>query len=697
MTHTDYISLVERINHLNHRYYVEHVSEVSDREFDALMRQLQEVENNHPDWVTSASPTQHVGSDLSPAAVPDASAAVSTKLLSHSSTKLVHHAIPMLSIANTYNQEELTGAVKKFQTSTITIEWKVDGCSLSVLYIDGHLRTLSTRGDGTEGTDITHHLPDIADIPQSIPYKGRVEIRGEVYMTYVDFNRYNASHSRQMANPRNACAGLIGSDQPCGRYLSFMAYYADGIDCILSQSGLWEHLPRLGFVTPAIKKLFIPHAQSSILGAELYSQLSNLYSSFPKDYPIDGLVLKVDTFSERQILGATSKYPNWAIAYKFKAQNQATTLRRVEWQVGATGQLTPVAYFDPIPLAGTQVQRATLNNWQWIMTLTNNTAPHIGDTVYVEKGGEIIPKVTRIDITPSSRGAIIFPPANCPECGEPIIQKGSNHYCPNTNCPARMKAEILHFASKDCMDIKGIGPTIVNELWEDGVRDWVSLYEWAYCTEVTSLSRNMQNVHAAVMESRLQPAWRLLHAIHIPGVGKAMSKQLISRYGSIDAIMRLSVPELLTIKGIGEQSALAIYNWGHGIVNQERMKRLERSGILSFSSPTEEKVTSSAAVPDASAAVPSKPLSHSATKLILVSGNFGTPARRRQIEEQIEASGHRLASGVSSGMDLLIIPDEGIDAWSAHAGSKWQKIQKLGYQDRVITESQAIEKGLITK
>lgn len=676
--------LTDLLNRANDAYYKQNKPIMSDAEFDTAMYQLEKLEREFPQFKQPDSPTTHVGSDTT----------------THDG--LVHHEVPMLSLANTYNAEELTEAIRKFNTDSVVVEWKVDGCSLSILYEGGMIRQLSTRGDGNDGQNVTHHLEDIEGIPTSIPFKGRVEIRGEVYMSYEQFDKYNQCHpNNTLANPRNGCAGLLAKKTRCGKWLSFIAYYADGI-AVTNQEDALNSLDwgQCHFETPniiAVKATDNPHLDTQIKGIiELEMDIRKTLS-----FPTDGLVIKVNDFAERNRLGAGSKYPNWAIAYKFEAENQGSTLRNVVWQVGSTGKLTPVAEFDPIPLAGTMVQRATLNNWDWLHELTEGRALYIGDTVYVEKGGEIIPKVTRIESN-STLHERVFQPTTCPECGAPVVKCGANHFCTNEECPARVKGAILHWCDKDCMDIKGIGPSVVEQaIGEGGFHDIVSMYKWAsdqaqYVGFGGFLSKSTENLVNAIIDSCTQPAWRVLHALHIPGIGKSMSKELIKQFGSIERLSKATYAELSAVPGLGSVNTQSIVDWFSKPSNIVMLMMLgkylqalqetsrEAEGTVAATAIEENLANGNSNLPSIQGGVGGGSLS------FLVSGNFGTPSRRRELEQLADQYGH-LASSVSSGLDYLVIPNDGIDAWKQKAGSKYTKMQKWGHLDRIITEDEFLK------
>lgn len=659
--------LSDLLNRANDAYYKQNKPIMSDAEFDATMKQLEQLEREYPQFKQPDSPTTHVGSDTT----------------THDG--LVHHEVPMLSLANTYNAEELTEAIRKFNTDSVVVEWKVDGCSLSVLYEGGMIRQLSTRGDGNDGQNVTQHLEDIEGIPTSIPFKGRVEIRGEVYMSYEQFDKYNQCHpNNTLANPRNGCAGLLGKKTRCGKWLSFIAYYGDGF-------GVANHcdlLSRLAICKFRLAGMYSTGNKKHIVDLiETHNkERKNL------DFPTDGLVIKVNYFADRERLGAGSKYPNWAIAYKFEAENQGSTLRNVVWQVGSTGKLTPVAEFDPIPLAGTMVQRATLNNWDWMMQLTGGKLLHIGDTMYVEKGGEIIPKVTKVDLL--HEGVAVGVPSVCPECGGAIVKQGANHFCTNEECPARVKGAILHWCDKDCMDIKGIGPSVVESFVENAsFHDVVGMYRWA-ASHHTGVWKGLDNVAVAIMQSAQQPAWRVLHALHINGIGKSMSKELIKRFGSIANLAKATYAELSAVPGLGSVNTQSIVDW-FGKPSNIVMLMMLGEYLQALQEPSESvAIEENLATNDTENAV--APLSiegegrREGLKSILVSGNFGTPSRRRELEQLADQYGH-LASSVSSGLDYLVIPNDGIDAWKQKAGSKYTKMQKWGHLDRIITENEFLK------
>lgn len=682
--------LTDLLNRANDAYYKHNKPIMSDAEFDATMKQLEQLEREYPQFKQPDSPTTHVGSDTT----------------THDG--LVHHEVPMLSLANTYNAGELGMWCSKFHGQKVCVEWKIDGLSMSIVYDHGRDAIASTRGDGNEGTNVTSKLPYInglpiyRDFPLELRIKHRVEIRGEVYMSWVQFEHYNRVHpDKPFANPRNGASGLLQADDPtrCEGFLSFMPYYMLVDNTYrLNQSDMLGYLKtKLKCRTPYIGT-FEPKDIGSVIADE--KQFKNdLY------FPVDGLVIKLNDASKWDSLGHGSKYPNWAIAYKFEAENQGSTLRNVVWQVGSTGKLTPVAEFDPIPLAGTMVQRATLNNWDWMMQLTGGELLHIGDTMYVEKGGEIIPKVTKVDLLHEDWAVGV--PSVCPECGGAIVKQGANHFCTNEECPARVKGAILHWCDKDCMDIKGIGPSVVESFVENAsFHDVVGMYRWA-ASHHAGVWKGLDNVAVAIIQSVQQPAWRVLHALHINGIGKSMSKELIKRFGSIENLAKATYAELSAVPGLGSVNTQSIVDWFGKPSNIVMLMMLgeylqalqepstEAEGTVAQTDVRNNRTTTAIEENLATKGDSNLPPHNGGGQgrgslSILVSGNFGTPSRRRELEQLADQYGH-LASSVSSGLDYLVIPNDGIDAWKQKAGSKYTKMQKWGHLDRIITENEFLE------
>ena len=566
------------LHRYNHQYYVLNQPTVSDLEFDTLMRELQDLELQHPELADPNSPTQRVGSDL------------------NHEFRQVTHKRPMLSLANTYNRDEVRQWYERVadglqgQPFRVCCEMKFDGLSISLHYKGGRLQYAVTRGDGVQGDDVTENVKTIRSIPLILPdgqdYPDEFEIRGEVLMPWESFEALNRDREAQgeplFANPRNAASGTLKSKNSAvvaQRRLDAYLYYLLGDD-IPGESHYdnLQHARKWGFkVAPQMK---------------LADTLQDIYDYIDywdverRNLPVatDGIVLKVNSLAQQRSLGLTAKSPRWAIAYKFMAEKQSTVLREVTFQVGRTGAITPVANMDPVQLSGTIVRRATLNNEDFI----RNLDLHIGDHVFVEKGGEIIPKIVDVDL--SARDENLGPRvqfiSRCPECGTPLVRYAGEAatYCPNdTACPPQLRGRIEHFISRKAMNIDSLGPETIAEYFRRGiVRDPADLYEIR--REQISGARGQKDKSASrilqgIQDSTRVPFERVLYALGIRFVGETAAKTLARNFKSIDALAHASREQLLQVNGVGEVIAESIIAWFQNPQNQWLVERLRSHGL----------------------------------------------------------------------------------------------------------------------
>ena len=535
----------------NYNYYVLNQPEISDMEFDRLMHELQELEARHPELFDSNSPTQRVGSDLN-----------------HEFQQVLHKR-PMLSLANTYNKEEVREFYQRVEEGLhgasfqICCEMKFDGLSISLHYEHGRLVRAVTRGDGVQGDDVTENVKTIRTIPLVLPAGGdwpeEFEIRGEVLMPWESFESLNRERAEAeeplFANPRNAASGTLKSKNSAvvaQRKLDAYLYYLLGEN--IPGESHYDNLQKAkewGFkIGPQMRLV------SSL--EEIYEYI-DFWDKERKNLPVatDGIVLKVNSLAQQRSLGMTAKSPRWAIAYKFMAEKQSTILREVTFQVGRTGAVTPVANMDPVQLSGTIVRRATLNNEDFI----RNLDLHIGDRVYVEKGGEIIPKIVDVDIDARDEhlGPRVEFITTCPECGTPLVRYEGEavHYCPNdTSCPPQLKGKIEHFISRRAMNIDSLGPETIAEYYRRGIiRDVADLYEIR--RDQISGGRGQKDKSASrilqgIAESVNVPFERVLFALGIRFVGETTAKMLARKFRSMDTLAKASLEELLDTDGVGK-------------------------------------------------------------------------------------------------------------------------------------------------
>lgn len=559
----------------NYNYYVLSAPTISDQEFDKKMKELQDLEAAHPEYYDPDSPTQRVGSDLS------------------KEFEQVQHCYPMLSLGNTYSEEDVRDFYERTARSLnepfeIVAELKYDGTSISLWYEKGRLVRAVTRGDGTKGDDVTANVKTIRSVPLRLrgnDYPEEVEIRGEVLLPWAEFDRLNKEREEQeeplFANPRNAASGTLKQQNPAivaARKLDAYLYYVLG-----------EHLPadthygnleaarRWGLKIPDVMK--ICHNLQDIFDYIHY------WDTERKNLPVatDGIVLKVNSLRQQKNLGFTAKSPRWAIAYKFQAERAETRLNSVSFQVGRTGAITPVANLEPVLLAGTIVKRASLHNADIIEGLDL----HIGDQVYVEKGGEIIPKI--VGVNTEARTMMIGDKVRfitrCPECGTPLVRPEGEaaHYCPNdSGCPPQIKGRIEHFVTRRAMNIN-MGPETVEDLYEAGwVKNVADLYDLKI-TDLMSLERwaekSARNLLNSLRESKSVPFERVLYALGIRYVGETVAKRLAMSFHSIDELMHASFEQLVAVDEIGDRIAQSVVTYFADERNRQIVERLRAQGL----------------------------------------------------------------------------------------------------------------------
>ena len=577
-----------QLHDYNYRYYVLNRSDVTDEEFDRLMHQLQELEARHPEFFDPNSPTQRVGSDLS------------------EGFSQVTHRYPMLSLANTYNEEEVAGWYENIRRDLggepfeVCCELKYDGLSISLTYEEGRLLRAVTRGDGTRGDDVTANVRTIRTIPLVLPGKGyphQFEIRGEVLMPWSVFEEINierqAAEEPLLANPRNAASGTLKSLDSrlvARRHLDAYLYYLLGDE--VPFDGHYENLQ-------AARQWGFPISE----GMQKVDTLEDIYrfiahwETARHDLPVatDGIVLKVNSGRQQRTLGFTAKSPRWAIAYKFKAERGCTRLNDVSYQVGRTGAVTPVANMDAVLLAGTTVRRATLNNEDFIRSFDL----HLGDYVYVEKGGEIIPKIVGVDLT---RRDVSAQPVKfvdcCPECGAQLVRYDGEaaHYCPNdSGCPPQIKGRIEHFIARRAMNIDSIGPETVDEYYRRGlIHNIADLYDIR--TEQIngdgSRQKSARKIVNGIHASLAVPFERVLFALGIRFVGETSARVLARHFKSMDALMEARLDELLEVEGVGRVIAESIIRYFRNPDNRTIVERLRGYGLqMALTTPSPQGVT----------------------------------------------------------------------------------------------------------
>lgn len=573
---------IERIDQLreelhlhNYNYYVLNAPVISDKEFDDLMRELQELEARHPEYMDENSPTMRVGSDI------------------NKNFTQIEHKYPMLSLGNTYSQAEVTEFYERVSKALnedfeICCEMKFDGTSISLTYEHGRLVRAVTRGDGTKGDDVTDNVKTIRSIPLKLHGEGYpdvFEIRGEILMPWVVFEELNREReSREeplFANPRNAASGTLklqNSAQVASRKLDAYLYYllGDNLPC----DGHYENLKeaeKWGFKISDITRKV--HSLQEVF------DFINYWDVERKNLPVatDGIVLKVNSLRQQKNLGYTAKSPRWAIAYKFQAEQALTRLLKVTYQVGRTGAITPVANLEPVQLSGTVVRRASLHNADIIASLDL----HVGDSVYVEKGGEIIPKITGVEtsLRPAGSEKVTFI-THCLECGSPLVryEDEAAHYCTNeTQCPPQIKGKIEHFISRRAMNIEGLGPETVDLFYQEGmIHDVADLYQ-LQSQDIARLERlgekSAENIMAGLARSREVPYERVLFALGIRFVGETVAKKIARAFPSIDLLAAATLEDLIQIDEIGTRIAQSILLYFSNKKNRQLVARLKEAGL----------------------------------------------------------------------------------------------------------------------
>ena len=653
-------SLRDELNRHNYNYYVLSAPAISDYDFDMKMKELQRLETLHPELDDPNSPTKRVGSDIS------------------NEFKQIAHSYPMLSLANTYSNAEVTDFYMRIRKTLgvdflVDCELKYDGTSISLRYEDGRLVRAVTRGDGEKGDDVTENVRTISSIPlvlQGSGYPEVFEIRGEILMPWSVFNELNVERVENglppFANPRNAASGtlkLLNSKEVAKRKLDAYLYYFISDD--EDYSSHYENLQKAkewGF------KISDASKRCSTL-EEIFDYIQ-YWDDARRELPVatDGIVLKVDAVEQQNLLGFTSKTPRWAIAYKFQAERIATQLKSVSFQVGRMGTITPVANLEPVTLSGTVVKRASLHNADIIAGLDL----HIGDSVYVEKGGEIIPKIVGVDEEARKNGVgeRVYFISQCPECGTELkrMEGEAAHYCPNdTTCPPQIKGRIIHFASRKAMNIN-LGEENVNLFYELGmVKNVADLYSLNF-QEIASLPRwgmqSAKRLAESLEQSKSVPFDRVLFALGIRYVGSTTAKKIASALQNIEAISSASYQTLMDIDEVGEVIANSVMEFFANEQNRDIVNRLKEAGLQFAISQADEQASNNL-----------EGLS------IVISGTFERYSRD-ELKQLIEAHGGKNVSSISSKTDYVL-------AGANMGPAKLEKANALGV--KIISEADFIK------
>lgn len=651
MTEIERIDQLREELHLhNYKYYVLNDPVISDQEFDKLMRELQDLEARHPEHYDQNSPSVRVGSDINKNFIQ------------------VEHKYPMLSLGNTYSEAEVTEFYERVRKSLneefeICCELKFDGTSISLTYEDGELVRAVTRGDGVKGDDVTDNVKTIRSIPLVLhghDYPAQFEIRGEILMPWESFENLNRERELReeplFANPRNAASGTLKSQNSAvvaARKLDAYLYYLLGEN--LPHDGHYENLQEAAHWGFKISG----HMKKARTLQEIFDYIK-YWDVERKNLPVatDGIVLKVNSIRQQRNLGYTAKSPRWAIAYKFQAEQALTKLLKVTYQVGRTGAVTPVANLEPVQLSGTVVKRASLHNADIIASLDL----HIGDNVYVEKGGEIIPKITGVDVAsrPANSEKVVFI-THCPECGSPLVryEDEAAYYCTNeTACPPQIKGKIEHFISRKAMNIEGLGPETVDQFYQEGlIRDVADLYT-LNAADICRLDRmgekSADNIIQGIERSKEVPYERVLFALGIRFVGETVAKKIAKAFRSIDQLASATLDDLIHVDEIGEKIAQSIRLYFANEKNQELIARLRKAG-LRLEAGEEDQTGQTDKL---------------SGKSIVISGVFAHHSRD-EYKNLIEKNGGKNVGSISKKTSFIL-------AGENMGPSKLEKAQKLG-------------------
>ena len=647
--------LREEINKHDYHYYVLAQPLISDEEYDRLYKELEKLEAENPHLITPDSPTQRVGKDL-------------TKEF-----KPVNHLVPMLSLANTYDEQDVLDFDRRVREGLpegekieYVVEYKIDGASVSLRYIDGKLFTAATRGDGTVGEEITNNVKTIRAVPLKIKkpvgtkYKlNDFEARGEIYMNIADFEELNRRQAEKgeklFANPRNSAAGTLKLQNPqivASRKLNIFLYQLISLeDKFESQSENLELLKQMGFRVNPDYRVCTSIEEVLEVCKEFESKRDTL------EYEIDGAVIKVNSIRQQNILGSIAKSPRWAVAYKFKAKQAFTYVRDIVWQVGRTGAVTPVAELEPVKLAGSTISRATLHNFDEI----KRKDIRVGDKVVIEKGGDVIPKVVAVITEERKKDSKpTQPPEKCPVCKSKLYRPEDEValYCENPECPAQIKGRLIHFASRGAMDIEGLGEALIDLFVEKGfLKTFSDIYELKnHREELIQIERlgekSVDNLLNAIEKSKSQPFEKVLFALGIRYVGAGVAQKLAEHFGSIDALIEADEEEILSVYEIGPSISRSVKQFFSDKHNLELIEKLKKAG-LRFS--TEQK----------------KPVKDNffKDKTFVLTGTLSSFSRD-EAADRIKKLGGKTASSVSKNTDYVIAGEK--------AGSKLDKAKSLG-------------------
>lgn len=637
--------LINKINQASYEYYILDNPTITDQEYDDYYMELLKLEKKYPDLKRIDSPTNRVGGDAV------------------DKFEKVTHETPMLSFDDIFSEDEVVSFDERIRKTishpVYTLEPKMDGLSGSLIYKNGILVRGATRGDGITGEDITTNVKTIKSIPLKLTEPIDIEVRGEIYMSKNSFNKANELKAQKgeplFANPRNAAAGSVrqlDSKITASRNLDYMAYFIPNPEKygIKTQSESLEYLRKLGFITN--------YKYNSLASSinDIISYIDNLAlerESLP--YEIDGVVLKVNDLNDEKKLGVTARVPRWGIAYKFPAVEVLTTLKEIKFTVGRTGKITPNAIFNPVHVAGSMISKATLHNEDYCL----DKDVRVGDVISIRKAGDVIPEVVEVKFERRDRDLTPFKMIdNCPICNTPLVKKDANYFCPNDECPARNIEGLIHFASRDAMNIDGLGDQIIEDLYNlNYLKDISDFYKLdKYHDELKELEgygeKSISNLLTSIDNSRYNSLERLLFALGIRNVGKKTAKILAKKYKNMDNLINASYDELVIIKDIGDTIALNIKKFFENESNMSLINKLKEFGVNMnyFGKETEENEEFSG-------------------KTFVLTGSLMS-ITREDAKEKIEQLGGNTSGSVSKKTDVVIVGDK--------PGSKYDNALKLG-------------------
>lgn len=653
-------ALRQQIEYHSNRYYNMDAPEITDYEYDMLMQRLKQIEKEHPEFIDASSPTQKVGGSAK-----------------REAGVLVRHNVPMLSLQDVFSKEEVLEFVREMQDKLdhpeFVVEYKIDGLSMSLRYEQGKLVLAETRGDGINfGEDVTANAKVIEDVKTSLKDAPEyLEIRGEVYMTESAFFHVNETQEllgkKTFANPRNCAAGTLrqlDSKVVKERHLSMFIFNLQQVTGREFATHTEAYAYMKSQKIPVIEDYLVCHT-----GEEVWEAICAIGEKRGElAYDIDGAVVKINRYADRELLGNTSKVPRWAVAYKYPPEEKETKLLDIELSVGRTGRITPTAIFEPIRLCGTSVSRATLHNQDFI----NDLDIAIGDTIVVYKSGEIIPKVKEVlhDRRPAGAHTFVIPEV-CPVCGAPTYREENTAdiKCSSATCPAQLERHIINFVGRDAMDIKGFGTAYIEELIRQGyLHDIADIYELPKYREeliekgILGKEKNTDKLLGVIEASKQNDAYQLMTGLGISGIGKTAAKSLMEHFGSIHAVADASMEQLVEVNDIGEISAKAIYQYFHDVKSKELLERMQKHGV----NMVRLQATGSDDV--------------LANHTFVITGTLPTMGRK-EAAELIELHGGKVSSSVSKKTNYLLAGE--------NAGSKLDKANALGVT--VLTEEELLQ------